>query len=234
MSTKIFPQYYENLDIADPPLEKLLESGYMLAIPERDAEGCRIIMLRPAAINVEEFSVLHIIRFHMLVYEMLLNEEETQIAGIRYIVDFSNLPKNFLNLFSLSNLKNLINIAQHSLPARRKNFYFINLPSFANMIIHLLIGLLSDKLKNRIKFFNSTDELKEVVDLSLIPHEYGGKLRMEDVKEAMLKDFLIHRDAILSGVQCEIEVQPEKYWAVTSCDEIEIGAFGSFKKLEVD
>jgi hypothetical protein len=234
MSTKRFPYYYENLDIEHPILKKLLESGYMLALPERDAEGCRIVLLRPAAIDVKNFTLLHIVRFHMLLYEMLLNEEETQISGIRYILDFSDLPKNFLSLFSLPNLKTLINIAQHSLPARRKSFYFVNLPSFANTIIHLLIGFLNEKLRNRIEFFDSIDELKEVLDLSLIPQEYGGKLRMADIKETMRKELVSHRQAIMSAVKCEIEIQYNQLWTISSCEGIEIGAFGSFKTISVD
>lgn len=234
ISMKIFPQYFNDLDINDPNLEVLLNSGYLLVMPTRSVGGERIVLLRPQMFDTDKYTAGQSFRLHLLTLSSVLEEEETQISGVKYIMDLTNMPLNFLGLFTITDFRNLADLIHNSLPVRQKSIYFVNLPGFANTILQFVVSLLNEKMRKRVTFFKDMEELKSSLDSRLMPKEYGGEIPISKIVKNMKEIFLAHRENILRTADFEIKVKYVPKWAQTSCGEIDAGAIGSFRKLEID
>jgi hypothetical protein len=108
------------------------------------------------------------------------------------------------------------------------------LPSAASTLIQFIVNLLSEKLKKRTHFVKNANELKEHLDISIIPKENGGTKNVDEIIKYMRKRLVDEREQFLLMKEDDIVVNQAPDWALSSCVELENGAVGSFRKLEVD
>lgn len=94
----IFP--FQTLDINIPSMQRLLEEGYIFALPNRDALGRRLVFYRAGVFKPSVFLNYQLLKLHGIVYETLLEDEENQIRGCVHIVDSSGFGFNYLTLFT--------------------------------------------------------------------------------------------------------------------------------------
>lgn len=41
---QLYPEWFQNLDIDDPDIEAIIDSGYLVPLPQRDERGRRVIL----------------------------------------------------------------------------------------------------------------------------------------------------------------------------------------------
>ncbi|CRK98400.1 CLUMA_CG011759, isoform A, partial [Clunio marinus] len=232
---QMFPNWFQNLDINDPALEAIIDSGYLFPLPERDEQGRRIIFSCAARFDATRFTSAQMARTHAMVVESLLDEQESQVAGYCYITDEAGLTMNHVSLWSLIDLKKMSKCIQVSSPMRHKETHFVNIPSFANKVIEFALSLTSDKLKKRMNLDKNIDELKARVNPALLPKEYGGTIPMDDMISTFKENLRKQRAKTLALDEMCIEVtgMPTN-WLGNDDADIEGGLMGSFRKLEVD
>jgi hypothetical protein len=229
---KTYPEYFSNLDIRDPKLSELLDTGFLITLPERNADGSLNFLLRPSRIDPEKFTSSDIVRYFSLLFELEMEDEETQICGIKFITDFSNTPMKFFSLFSMSDYKN---IAYHSgtiLALRQHGTYMFNIPYGAASILQLLVNLFTDNMKKVTHFLNNKDDLKKYVDLSFLPEENGGKKSTAEIVKNIRKRLEDDRGRILLNDDFIILMDKNSSNSTKSKNDSDI--VGSFRKLEVD
>lgn len=79
------------------------------------------------------------------------------------------------------------------------------------------------------------DELAEKIDRSLLPKEHGGKEPKTEHMRAFRERCERYRDRMLALDEMEIDLDHnEPYSRHAMLDDIEGGAVGSFRKLELD
>lgn len=147
---QLYPQWFQKLDGDDPALAEILDSGYLVPLPERDAAGRQLILSCAGKFDTARFTSAQMARAHSLICEALLDDEESQVAGYTYLNDESGLSMSLLGLWSLTDLKCMLGCIQNSTPMRHKETHFLHMPAYANKIIEFAMGLLSDKLKKRV------------------------------------------------------------------------------------
>lgn len=232
---QVFPNWFQNLDINDPALEEIIDSGYLFPLPDRDEHGRRIIFSCASRFNAAKFTSAHMARTHAMVVESLLDEQESQVAGYLYITDEAGLTMNHVSLWSLVDLKKMSKCIQVSSPMRHKESHFVHIPSFANKVIEFALSLTSEKLKKRMFLDKSIDELKSRVNPALLPKEYGGTIPMDEMiatfKEKLRKNRA--KTLALDDMCIDITGAPTN-WLGNEDADIEGGLMGSFRKLEVD
>src|SRR5690349_16451894 len=157
---QLLPNWFQNLDINDPALEAIIDSGYLFPLPDRDSQGRRIIFCCATKFDATKFTPAQMARTHAMVCEALLDEQESQVAGYCYINDDAGLTMNHISLWSFVDLRKMTKCIQVSTPLRHKETHFVNLPSYANKIIDFAMSLASEKIKKRIFFEKSNDDLK--------------------------------------------------------------------------
>ena len=94
----IYP--FQRMDIKDPSLEKLLDEGYIFALPMRDSLGRRLVFYRAGVFKPSHFMGYELLKLHGIVYETLLEDEENQIRGCVHIGDSTGFGFNYLTLFT--------------------------------------------------------------------------------------------------------------------------------------
>lgn len=79
------------------------------------------------------------------------------------------------------------------------------------------------------------DELKEKIDVSLLPKEYGGTVPMDEIIKNFKERLRSKRATILALDEMHIEITKESAnFAGNDDADIDAGVVGSFRKLEVD
>lgn len=232
---QLFPNWFQKLDINDPALSDIIDSGYLFPLPQRDDQGRRIIFSCASKFDANKFTSAQMARTHAMVVESLLDEQESQVAGYLYITDEAGLTMNHVSLWSLVDLKKMSKCIQVSSPMRHKETHFVNIPSFANKVIEFALSLTSEKLKKRMFLDKTIDDLKARVDPALLPKEYGGTIPMADMIATFKENLRKQRAKTLALDNMCIEVtgMPTN-WLGNDDADIEGGLMGSFRKLEVD
>ncbi|EDS40091.1 conserved hypothetical protein [Culex quinquefasciatus] len=232
---QIYPNWFHKLDVNDPELEAIIDTGYLFALPERDEKGRKIVFSNAGKYDTNRFTAAQLIRVHSMVCEALLDEEESQIAGYVHVIDDSDLSMGFLGIWSFTDIKNLAHCVQNSLPMRQKENHFVNLPSFANKLSDFILSVLSDKLKNRVFVHKSMEELKAKVNPKYLPKEYGGTVPMDECIAQFKAVLKSKREQLVALDEMQIEISKNSaFWANTTDADIAAGVIGSFRKLEVD
>lgn len=232
---QMFPHWFQKLDIEDPAISAIIDSGYLFPLPERDAEGRRIIFSCASHFDACKFTSAQMAQTHAMVVESLLDEEESQVAGYVYITDEAGLTMNHISLWSLVDLKKMSKCIQASSPMRHKESHFVNIPSFANKVIEFALGLTTEKLKKRMFLDKTLDDLKSRVDPALLPKEIGGSIPRAEMIAAFKENLKRQRvkTLALDNMYIDLSGSPPN-WLNTDDGDIDGGLMGSFRKLEVD
>ncbi len=76
----LFVFYFNpNYFFQDPKLAELTELGYLIALPDRDKHGRRVIYSRAGSFDATRFTTSDMMRAHIMTFETLLNDEENQV-----------------------------------------------------------------------------------------------------------------------------------------------------------
>lgn len=217
----VFPAHFTASKLLDKDLNELLESNFLLILPTKSENYSKRIHCQLAALNQMKFSALLAIRLHNLLFETLFEDENFQIAGLEYILDFSETSHQVLDYFSITDYRNVIKYLKDSFPIRLKSCILINVPSTVLSTIKLALQFLPEKLKNRITILDS--ETKQLPNESHL------------IVEKMRKLFLEKSSVLQKSRECDmtiIERLPK--WALKATPEIEKGITGKFRHLNVD
>ncbi|XP_032678907.1 clavesin-1 [Odontomachus brunneus] len=229
---QLYPDWFQKLDIEDPELEVIVDSGYLVPLPKRDQHGRKVILSCAGRFDPYKFSSVHMARIHSMVVESLMDDEENQVHGYTHINDESGLTMGHLSAWSLTDIRNMLRCIQNSTPMRHKETHFINIPGSVAKIIEFAISLLNDKLKARVMIHKDMDELREAIDPKILPKEYGGEVPLAEMIAEFKKNLKQQRDQLMALDDMHIEISPKDYQAANN--EEFGGICGSFRKLEVD
>lgn len=186
---------------------QLFDCGYAFPLLDRDNEQKKIIFIQVRKFDTSKFTSCDAIRLLALIVGTLMEEEETQIAGISSISDYTDVTYQYFNLFSINDIKNFAIMAKNASVGREKENYFVNLPPFASFLFEIGKKALNEKLRNRLILTRNMDELKRNhINASMLPRECGGG----DVCESeMMNNFKRlykkHESKILKISDCDID-----------------------------
>lgn len=212
---------------------KLFDSGVCYPFIGRDCDGRKVVRLNLQRLNLKSFSLYDVVRLFSVIVTTLLEEEETQIAGFIFILDFANITlKHMMTPFDLLDL---IDFQKKCTIAKQRKLIVMNLPAFANAAFGLFKSLLSKKVNSRLLVLKNDHELHEHIDPSLLVTDYGGS----QLETEILQKFLDFRDD-----HCEMlqkfwsfkvdwsKVSHQRIWS-SNRDEGG-GVIESFRRLEID
>lgn len=166
-----------NVNQRNKRLEEYCDGRVILPLIQRDDKGRRGALIQFKHINVETINYTDL---YSLSYEIgfcLLENEETQIAGLFLIVDFSGkLSLSLLSRFSVLEFKEMAESVTDSLAGRFKSLFLINVPPAAQFLVEILKLVFSKKHQDRIFVLKDHDEFKQHFDIKIMPKELGGEI----------------------------------------------------------
>jgi CRAL/TRIO domain len=223
---KRFSEFFDFTSKNFDKMMELFESGFCCPLTGRDSRGRKIVMFITRKWDTSIFSSMDVTRLIIYVVYVLSREEETQIAGISYIFDLKNITMSHISV--PPNFKSFANFAKKYGTLQLEGFYLLNLPTFAAFIIKFFKKLLPKKLRTRFLVLESNDCLKNHIDLTIFPQEYGGN----QTQTVMRRDFLLmeekYREIILEHFKLEVDGT----YALNIEQKNEDVC--SFRKLEID
>uniref|UniRef100_A0A182MHU0 CRAL-TRIO domain-containing protein n=1 Tax=Anopheles culicifacies TaxID=139723 RepID=A0A182MHU0_9DIPT len=233
VSRQRFPAWYSKLDTAVPWVKVMIDSEFVIPLG-RDDSGRTVYLIRYANLDIDRFDVTEQIRFFTMLIESFSADELNQIAGIVCILDDTNIPMRAFAQWSLTDIKNFIDCVTNAFPIRVKEVHVVNLPLFGATVGEWIMSCCSEKLRSRLKCYRSVEEFVTKTNLlSLLPKEYGGKQKTEDLKR-QLKDTLDnYRNDILALDEMKLDEKQSTLLKHQS-NSTEAGMIGSFRKLDVD
>ncbi|XP_054274893.1 clavesin-2 [Macrosteles quadrilineatus] len=231
---QLYPQWFQRLDVLDPEVQDILNSGYLVALPERDRQGRKVLFSCAVKFDPYKYTSAHMARVHSIVVESLMDEEENQITGYSHVNDESGLTMGHISLWSLNDIRNMLRCIQNSTPMRHKSTHFINVPPYANKVFDFFTALLNDKLKNRVMLHKDIESLQKAVDPKILPKEYGGVVPLSDMIADFKKFLESKRERVMALDKMTISVNKKAKFITEFEDQQITGMAGSFRKLQVD
>lgn len=223
-------KYAKWFDIEDKEFDKMMElyqTGYIFPLRDRDEEGRKIIFIQLRRLDPDRFSSADAIRLSAVVSTSLMEEEETQIAGTATIIDHEGISMRHTGMFSVTDIIDFAECVKSSV-GRHKKLYVVNLPPFALFLLEAARSTLNDKLKKRITIAKDMNDLKNYIDPSILPKQYGGAYDEEEHREYFQTYFRAVRPK-LEEIKARI-VDWNKVPGLKNANE----TVGSFRKLEID
>lgn len=170
-----FPKWYNYVPEDIDRMWNLYDAGFAFPLQDRTENGCRVLMVQFEKLDPKAHTAADAVRLLSWIGQVLLEEEETQISGIVTIVNLTDTTFAHLRLFSISDVLDMVSVIRTSVVGRQKGIHFISLPTFAIGIVELAKRGLSEKLRNKITFFDNMECLKKSYDFSqILPSEFGG------------------------------------------------------------
>lgn len=206
----------------------LYELGIYCVMNKRDRDGARIVIMKCKKIEQFKLSPTDLWKLQTFVYVTLENEPETQIAGVVNVFDCRDTSMAMLQSFPVKCIFEMLYVSKH-IPCRTKAVHFIGLPMFARTIYDASHGIISAKLQNRVTILKNAKALCNLLGVSLLTEEYGGKLIESDCMEYFKDVIQENQDYFLTCVT-NFDFDFDKYNEYNKDTEV----IGSFRRLEID
>ncbi|XP_049541842.1 clavesin-1-like [Anopheles darlingi] len=229
------PAWFQRLDIEDPELEAIIDGGYIVPLPERDEHGRQVVLSVAGNLDLTRVSSALLARAHILVQEVLADDEQSQVCGYTQCIDERELSMKLMSLWSLVDIRKAADCIQNGMPSRINGFNLIGLPSTAATLLEFCVSLLSDKLRKRINLYRTVDDFANKMNRKILPKEYGGVVPMADMIAQFKERCRAKRAQLLAMDEMHIELSKAPGYCAETCRrDLDAGMIGSFRKLEVD
>jgi hypothetical protein len=163
----------------DTKLKKHILDNIIIA-PETlvTKDGCNVLVGRLRNNDLSDGRTPEeVCRMIFYIMDRVLERQSAQENGVVIFHDMKGVSKNNVN----SGIpKLLLKAIIGTFPLKIKGIYLLNAPFFVKPIFSVISTLMfSKKLKERVHYVNSLDDIYEVIDKDLLLVEHGGKLEFD-------------------------------------------------------
>ncbi|XP_048004607.1 retinaldehyde-binding protein 1-like [Leguminivora glycinivorella] len=240
---------FNQLDYKLPVMMELIDLGYIFVSPFKDKNGRRVIIYRPGVFDPYKYTNQDMCRVMAICYETLMEDEEVQVRGLVHYADGGGVSFPHLTLFTPKEAVRIVKNGERTIPMRHKEIYGVNVQSTIKFALDFGMGLISEKIRKRVKLYTSPEEVE--IDKKLLPQEYGGEMPMKQMIELWKEELAKQRDTLLMNdkmaVRLELYSEAAREGAISAlragastCAGADAvgdamrGLTGNFRKLEVD
>lgn len=204
------PNWFQNLDIRDPAIYELVTNGYLFVLPERDTFGRKVIFSVAKNLDPTRHTNSDAMRAHLITFEALLEDEESQIRGFSYIFDCQGLSLGHLGIWTPSEVAKMFSCCEKNLPMRHRQINLLSLPFGIWAVFEFAKSLLSDKIRKRFCVHGDITKLqKSLEDHSFLPEEYGGQIPLKQQAQQWAHHLEEIRPRLLALDTMKVEVKTD-------------------------
>lgn len=235
------PEWFLNLDTADPEVHRLIRTGVMLCPKVYDKQGRRVCFIR-SDFDWTQFkkkeTMNYLYRTCCLLFDWLTLDENVQVHGVIFVADYHGMGIDVLKIWNPEFEKKLMQFLQKSLPLRFKGCHMYSIPPFFDAMWSLLAPFMSQKFRDRMFMHGKSlvkiyDELgMECFPSEYLPDDYSGPSAgsIKDIEDEMISELTEPgmRNYLLELSSGKFGVDSEKRKSA------EQAPVASFRKLNVD
>lgn len=115
------------------------------------ADGPRIFLMCPGRYNPKKYDVTDLLRFYVLLTDLLLMEDDNFIVGGQVgILDLTNVTKEHFMQFKPLLVKKATLLSQDSSPYRSVGFHYVNTPDGFEFVFNMFKSFMSEENKKLV------------------------------------------------------------------------------------
>ncbi|XP_075169009.1 alpha-tocopherol transfer protein-like isoform X2 [Haematobia irritans] len=229
------PEIFMMTNVDDTQFRRFHNTGSYCILPTPLHECGPRIVYNGFRYETNEYSIEPVIRNAIAASEILLmSDPYACICGLVFCIDFAKATTAHIMSLTPSIIKKLIFYYEKSLPLRIKAVYLINLSSYAQTVMKMLIQYAPEKLKSRIYLCGTdTSVLEEQLPRKYFPVEYGGENgSLDQLCQDFNKVWDEYREYFKQNAEYGTDESLRLGKKIDFDDDLGIG--GSFRKLDVD
>lgn len=179
-------------------------------------------------------------KIHVITYETLLEDPETQVLGLTHVGDLKGITAAHITCWNPNEFARLVTWGEQSVPLRHKEIHLANVPATLKWVLDFAKSRVSSKMKERFQVYTDVNHLHKKVDPMCLPKELGGTMPMAEMIELWKRELAAKRDLLLAhdrmkllsdrGIIRSDRNNNNNNNGMLAMESIE----GSFRKLEVD
>ncbi|KAL4141451.1 hypothetical protein QTP88_004089 [Uroleucon formosanum] len=227
------PEFFGDRDPISPPLLRSMKTSLFIPLPKLSSEGYRVSLSRIRTPEVDNFEFADYVKVNFMSIDIRLSKLDMFKKEI-FIFDLKDITMSLLTSM-LPHMKKFVYCATTAYPLRIQEIHIVNMPSYAQTMVNMVLSVLKKKIANRIKIHTSLEDLKKNISADILPLDYGGTFpkTSEELIVDWQEELIKHREWFLSqnSVNCDENKRTKK-----PCVKVNMltGIEGSFRKLEVD
>ncbi|CAO1428131.1 unnamed protein product [Diamesa hyperborea] len=196
--------WFNDLNILRPSVEKLMDSGFICILPNRDKFGRRVVFYNAEIVDINSPTLgFDVLTLQTLTYETLLENEENQVRGIVHVGNVQGCGMRHFAVFSPQFLYQLSKNTEKTLAMRHKGIHVVNVPLSLKRLSNIVLSFLSHKLRSRIRIYSNFDQFT-AIDKDNLPKEYGGKVPIKEMAALWKQEMLLYHKLRLDYVNMKI------------------------------
>ncbi|XP_050435196.1 alpha-tocopherol transfer protein-like isoform X1 [Adelges cooleyi] len=225
------PEYFSKWDPTSPEIVKIMKLFCYVPFPNPTHEGHRVLLHRIKTEDAENFVYDDINKLVFMSIDLRVAKLDTYNKEI-ILYDCNNLSMNHVAAI-IPSIKKVLESLFAAFPLRLHGIHIINTNSFVNPLINLSLSIMKKKVAGRVINHKSIEELKNYIDPSVLPLDYGGTY--PKTSDEIIDDWHIelkkHREWFItqSSIVADNSKRP-----INSNNHLDNAMEGSFRKLDVD
>lgn len=169
-----FPQFMFRKQASE--LSHVWESRLNGSILSRDQHGRRVYFFRVHKWDADTATVADLYISKTIMFDMMLQEAKTQVAGITVVYDFKGYEMRHFTKFGLNELRFIGEFVSGGFPVWIRHIHVINNPKLLDITFNLTKPFLSKRIRNNITFHGTDlNSLHDAVPRALLPEDIGGE-----------------------------------------------------------
>ena len=155
-------------------ISHVADEKMMAILPDRDQHGARVSIYRAGHWNPDKISVSDSYCLSYMQAELIALEPKTQIAGVTGISDAGGFSFRHLWSMNITDMRNSASFIQDCFPLYFRAIHVVNAPYVFSLAYNIVKPFLNERMKSRIVFHSSMDDLHKFVPKNILPAEFGG------------------------------------------------------------
>ncbi|XP_071804672.1 clavesin-1-like [Asterias amurensis] len=169
------PCFLGNISAENTNIQQALLGGFPGVLSKLDPFGRRILVIFVASWEEWLFSYLHILQALVLSLEFMLEDEETQINGFNFIIDWTGVTFKQVSNLSPALMKLTVEVFQDCFPGRLGGLHMLNQPWYVEAALTMCKPFLKDSTRKKIYLHgNNLSTLHARIHKEMLPAELGG------------------------------------------------------------
>ncbi|KAB0797733.1 hypothetical protein PPYR_08726 [Photinus pyralis] len=233
----LVPEILCNRDPFSAEIQAVLSAGVVLPLPNRDEDGCKIILCNYRSnLNANTMHCSIIVKVICMVLDILLREDDDVVVnGLKTWAECKGCPSEFSKQVTPSFLKKATCVTENGFPFRVQGIYTKNCPALLEFIYNIVKVFFSKKLTNRTFLYseyNLHQFYTKIPQISL-PEEFGGQNgSVKELTSIWKKKVESYRDFFIEEEQRKSNEKLRQCQQILDSDVF--GVEGSFRKLDID
>ncbi|GAB0090855.1 alpha-tocopherol transfer protein-like [Sergentomyia squamirostris] len=228
---------YDYVTKSDPLCDKnqyFIKQGLVLSLPNTvTPDGARIVFIRPGLYDPAKITMIDIMRYNILMYDILILDDQWTVCGGIGVLDLINVTMAHIVQCTPISMKKMSVICQDAVPLRLKGIHLVNAPPGFETVFNLFKRFLNEKNRNRLHVHGDFENLYKHIPQKLLPIEYGGEGgSLKDLTTCWENMILKNRDYLMED--SKYGTDEKKRPGRPNTEETLFGIDGSFRKLNID